>query len=432
MEFVEELVAFSDKESNGCVILREDNTKICYIDGLLATRYGTEIVGEFGDEIMRWLEDCPELSEDGDPVIWEKIDSEVGKYYRIESGIFTKDETKYRIHKVSDITQYMELNRDMTKYVGFFKKLSKFQAAVLDKLSNSYYDLMPMLSDYYITNKVFIMIQHEDSLDVTTYTKVGAQFANDRLEISPKTVKVFRQDTTKDLTLDDFDESVREVFVSSGSGDDAKFRCLCQGDVNDQKYAVYIGIWPNTDQKSLRESVVINVIKLYIENGIMRENLIYESEHDHLTGLFNKGKYLDMVENTYPGLDSIAYYNFDVNNLKKLNDSMGHEAGDRLLIKAADSIRKVTNKDVHGYRMGGDEFLMVACNVTKEESERLTARWEQELARLNTLNDGIDCVVACGVVYAEKPYNLSEISKQADELMYEDKKRKKKPGEEIR
>ena len=118
--------------------------------------------------------------------------------------------------------------------------------------------------------------------------------------------------------------------------------------------------------------------------------------------------------------------------LKKINDTMGHEAGDKLIIKAADSIRKVTNNQVHAFRMGGDEFLMVACDVSESEANKLMERWEQELGRLNTLDDGIDCVVAVGMVYGTKPYDLSEISKKADELMYEDKKKKKKPGEEIR
>ena len=101
-------------------------------------------------------------------------------------------------------------------------------------------------------------------------------------------------------------------------------------------------------------------------------------------------------------------------------------------LKAANSIRKVTNNKVHGYRMGGDEFLMVACNVTRDEVDAIKERWEKELARLNTVDDGILCVIAAGVVYGEKDYDLNALMKEADALMYEDKKAKKKPGEEIR
>ena len=165
---------------------------------------------------------------------------------------------------------------------------------------------------------------------------------------------------------------------------------------------------------------------------IEKEKIRYTSEHDQLTGLYNKGKYLSLLKDTFPNLDSIGLFNLDVNNLKKINDTYGHEAGDQLLIKASDSIKAVINKKVLGFRMGGDEFLMVACNVTENEVYNIRANWEAELKRLNTLNDNIECVIACGIVYAEKPYDFEAISKEADALMYEDKKRKKAPGEEMR
>ena len=57
--------------------------------------------------------------------------------------------------------------------------------------------------------------------------------------------------------------------------------------------------------------------------------------------------------------------------------------------------------------------------------------FEKELARLNTADDGINCVIAVGVAYAQAPYDFSELTKQADALMYEDKKLKK-AGREIR
>lgn len=159
--------------------------------------------------------------------------------------------------------------------------------------------------------------------------------------------------------------------------------------------------------------------------------MVYESEHDRLTGLYNKGKYLSMVEQDFPNMDSLAIFNFDVNDLKVMNDTYGHEAGDNLLIKAANSIRKVVDNKTFGFRMGGDEFLMVATNVTEDEVKQLRERWEEELVRLNELDDGIHCVIALGVAYSKAPYDFSELSKQADNLMYEDKKLKK-GGREIR
>ena len=153
-----------------------------------------------------------------------------------------------------------------------------------------------------------------------------------------------------------------------------------------------------------------------------REQIRYVSEHDQLTGLYNKGKYLSFVENEVNKYDSLALFNMDVNNLKKINDTMGHEFGDRLIIKAADSIKAVTNSKVMGFRMGGDEFLMIACNVSEAQVEMIKASWEEELKRLNSVDDGIECIIAIGVVYAEKPVDFDAMAKEADAKMYENKK----------
>ena len=247
-----------------------------------------------------------------------------------------------------------------------------------------------MLADYFVTNKAYFMIQREGKVDIITYNKIGNVYSNDRIEMNAEIGQMLAGEHSDNMMFADFAKEVQEVFALTGSNEESEFRMLCQGSVSGQKYAVYLSMWPNTDVASMKESTLLSVIRLYLENGIMREKLIYESEHDRLTGLYNKGKYLTMMEEEYPNLDSIAIFNFDVNNLKVLNDTQGHEVGDRLLVKAANSIRKVTNNKVHGYRMGGDEFLMIACNVTEDEAKGLQERWEKELARLNTIEDGIN------------------------------------------
>lgn len=432
MEFKEEIVKFVSHQVGGITILTEGSGEIVYADSFYKKKYGDDVIGMFGDDVYMWLSDCPELPADGGIVEWESIDTDTKKYYKIISGSFEKEDKKYRIHQMSDITEYMGLNRDITKYMAFFKKLSGFQTAVLEKLSSTYYELLPMLADYFVTNKVYFVMQREGNLDIITYSKIGSTYSNDRVTMNAGVGRMLEKPEQEELLLGAFADEIQEVLKLGGSNDDSRFRMLCNGVVSGQRYAVYLSMWPNTDKDSMRENTLLSVIRLYLENGLMREKLIYDSEHDHLTGLYNKGKYMSMIGEDYLDRDSIAIFNFDVNNLKVMNDTYGHEAGDKLLIKAANSIRKITNNRVHGYRMGGDEFLLVACDVTMDEIKTLQERWEKELERLNTFDDGINCVVAVGVAYGEKGYDFSALMKTADALMYEDKKRKKKPGEEIR
>lgn len=431
MDFNNEIIEFVSDKVGGITVIEENSGKIVYADSFFQKKYDSNVVGLFADEIFYWVEECPKLSVDA-ATEWEHIDTDAKKYYKLNSSIFIKEDKSYIIHQVTDITEYMSLNRDITKYMSFFKKLSSFQSAVLEKLSDSYLELLPMITDYFKTSKAYFFIERDAHMEISSFSKMGKIFTNDRIAISDETAKAFDMDNPDKVELTDFAENVQEVLRSVGGTDDTSYCMLCNGKAFGQSFAIYLNIWPGMDSASLSESALVSVIKLYAENVLMREKLIYENEHDHLTGLYNKGKYLERVEGEYLNKRSIAIFNFDVNNLKKMNDVYGHEAGDKLIIKAADSIRKVTSSNVHGYRMGGDEFLMVACDVTKAEVDVLKKRWEEELERLNSIPDNIDCVIAVGVTYGEGDYDLSKLIAEADVLMYEDKKLKKKPGEEIR
>ena len=432
MDFKEEIVQFMTDKVGGITIVAEGSAEIVYADSYFRKKYGDAVVGMDAEEIFVWNDDCPALEIDGDAVEWEYIDTNTKKYFKFNSGLFQKEGKNYKIHQITDITEYMGLNRDITKYMGFFRKLSKFQTTVLEKLSETYYELLPMLADYFNTSKAYFMIQRDEVMDVITYNKMGNVYSNDRIGYDAGVAELFESGCEDDVLFGSFDEKVQEILRLNGAKDDSTYRMLVSGEVSGQKYALYLGVWPNMDWESMNESTLKSVISLYIENGVMREKLVYASEHDGLTGLYNKAKYLEMAEKEFQSLDSIAIFNFDVNNLKKMNDQFGHEAGDKLIIKAANSFRKVTSNRVHAFRMGGDEFLLVAENISKTETDKIRQRWEEELARLNMADDGIDCVVAVGVAYSEKEYDYAALLKLADERMYEDKKAKKKPGEENR
>lgn len=432
MDFKNEIIEFVSDKIGGVVIIACGSDEIMYADSFFTNKYRTDIVGMDASEIFLWLDDCPALSVDGDIVEWENIDTDSKKYYRFQSAMFEKEGKNYVIHMISDITEYMGLNRDITKYMAFFQKLSAFQTAVLEKLSDTYYELLPLLTDYFKTSKAFYFIQRDDKVDIITFSKMGNIYSNDRIDMTEDVANAFFVDEEDEIPLDRFSAKVQEVMILNGSARDSKFRKLCDGSVSGQKYAVYLNVWPNMNTDLMQEKMLLGVVKLFVENGIIKDKLIYNSEHDGLTGLYNKAKFLDMKETEYIGLSSIGIFNLDVNNLKKMNDEFGHEAGDKLLIKAANSIRKVTNNKVHGYRMGGDEFLLIACDITKEELDSIKVRWERELARLNAIDDEINCVIAAGVVFWEAGYDFDALMKEADALMYEDKKAKKKPGEEIR
>lgn len=102
------------------------------------------------------------------------------------------------------------------------------------------------------------------------------------------------------------------------------------------------------------------------------KNLLYQNNHDFLTGLYNRRFFeeelqrLDTKRN-YP----ISLIMGDINGLKLINDSFGHVMGDKLLKKAAEVITKVCRADDIIARLGGDEFVIILPKTDEEMAEKI-------------------------------------------------------------
>ena len=185
-----------------------------------------------------------------------------------------------------------------------------------------------------------------------------------------------------------------------------------------------------TDEDGMKQ--IHQVVNTSLYTNLFRDVTGYsrtlqaEKEHDWMTGLFNKGKFMEMKRSLFCKQDTIAVFNMDLNNLKLTNDSLGHEAGDRLIKKAAMSLRMIEARNIIPFRVGGDEFIVIALHVDRQGAEWIRKRWENALEKLNREDDSLQCVIACGFAFGEKGFDLDELLALADERMYEDKQEKKR------
>jgi diguanylate cyclase (GGDEF)-like protein len=146
----------------------------------------------------------------------------------------------------------------------------------------------------------------------------------------------------------------------------------------------------------------------------------------------DKENLLQSQINTEPDLE-FALAMFDVNNLKVINDSQGHEAGDAYLVRACRLICDVF-KHSPVYRMGGDEFVAV---LTGEDYKKRDKNVKALNKKMSPYTDELpfpeDYVsIACGIaVYdPETDVSVADVIKRADEAMYKDKAAKKTKPEE--
>ena len=146
-------------------------------------------------------------------------------------------------------------------------------------------------------------------------------------------------------------------------------------------------------------------------------------ENDALTGTLSRFAYIDTI-NSYANCipEDFAVFLIDINGLKIVNDSLGHEAGDELICGAAQCIENSIGKNGKTFRIGGDEFV-VFVTMAKEQAEatlidlnQKTQMWSGK--RVKQLSVSVGYVLAKD--YEE--FSIEELVKEADKLMYQQKK----------
>lgn len=141
---------------------------------------------------------------------------------------------------------------------------------------------------------------------------------------------------------------------------------------------------------------------------------------DGLTGLLNRSFCKDKMEELDKGKKEYHMISFDVDNLKIINDSKGHQAGDRLLITFADILSRCFSDVGFVIRPGGDEFLVISDDAAKSElMSRLS--WLKSLQKNAEKTIGIPVSVAYGLAGRNEVQGRTseEVYSLADHRMYE-------------
>jgi len=177
--------------------------------------------------------------------------------------------------------------------------------------------------------------------------------------------------------------------------------------------------------KPLSEEVINIALPLKIKNAIdlmiRKEEIIFLSYHDNLTGLFNR-RYAQMelenidLEKNLP----IGIIMGDANGLKLTNDAFGHEAGDKLLIKIAGIMQKSFPKEAIIARIGGDEFCMILPSASEKVLEHSIAKMKS-LCDLE-IGEPLKPNISFGFAIKESTdQRIHDIYRKAEDVMYSNK-----------
>ena len=156
-----------------------------------------------------------------------------------------------------------------------------------------------------------------------------------------------------------------------------------------------------------------------------RAKVAYLASHDSLTGLPNRAtltRHLeDAIRQAERKQERVALLLLDVDHFKRVNDSLGHHVGDRLLLGLADRLRRTAQDRDLVARLGGDEFVVVICGLTR--IEEVSARVERLAAALpgSVTVDNREVLATASIgcaVYPDHGRSPAHMLKHADIAMY--------------
>ncbi len=288
---------------------------------------------------------------------------------------------------------------------------------VLDKIAEDEDIVERLNNDDDLVNECIKLIKILD-VNQATLDLYNAKSKPDLLASLPRilveaSIAEFRKELISLATGKNYHECEIKQKKSSGEIIDGLLRLSLPPGYEETWERVYISIIDITDRKQTEEK------------------LRFLSFHDALTGLYNRGYFEEEMERLKSSRQfPVSIITCDLDDLKQINDSLGHDVGDQAIKAAANILRSnVFRKEDVVARTGGDEFVILLPNVDLNENPAIRERLDKSIIDFNgsTENDGLyrPIFFSYGFAVIQSDESLMEGYKQADAAMYTAKMEKK-------
>jgi diguanylate cyclase (GGDEF)-like protein len=189
-------------------------------------------------------------------------------------------------------------------------------------------------------------------------------------------------------------------------------------------FFIAVGVGHLAREENFRARQIDEIERLHAENQKLQNRHDKAARYDRLTGMLNRGNFEKDAQKeirrtrTAGGYISVLFC--DMDHLKRINDELGHDSGDRVLRGVGAAMKRcLRTHDIIG-RYGGDEFVVVMPNVTRETAFE---RAEQLIESVQSVNDALpeDLHIGLSVGIATYPFDAQDYTtlvRVADQAMY--------------
>lgn len=197
------------------------------------------------------------------------------------------------------------------------------------------------------------------------------------------------------------------------------------------------GVWRDVEVHSTpllmnKKRMLISIVTDITERKKAEERITYLAYHDDLTGLANRKLFYEKLnielERTFRNGDKNAILFIDLDNLKQINDSYGHEAGDLLLKEVANRIKSNIREIDLAARMGGDEFTVLIVDIKNRDAAEAVMQKIYGLLDKPLLINGVPTQIQASIgfsIFPDDGRDMNQLISKADNEMYAVKLKKK-------
>ena len=150
---------------------------------------------------------------------------------------------------------------------------------------------------------------------------------------------------------------------------------------------------------------------------------------DSGTGLVNRARWVELMNSDYSSSKPYALLMIDMNGLKKINDTLGHDVGDQMIVRLSEILRKALPANGVLCRWGGDEFAVWLVDIDRAQLDQQIGKLFAESEKYNIENPDLPISFSVGAVLSSEHPGISrnELFRLADKEMYRNKKAANRP-----
>lgn len=423
-EDLDEIVYVSDIETN----------KLVYMNACLRNSLGfhshNEYIGKKCYQVLQGVESpCGFCTNDAlrphKFISWEHRNPILNKHLLVKDSLVIYEDKKYRMEIAIDMNASASSN---TSY--YYARSETILNECLQQIfsttdpEQSIENILSYIGKTFLCGRTYIFELEDHNLMSNTYEWCAEgvipqkdMLQHDLQENVDWWIKKFQEN--KVVVIENLEEIRTEYPLSYAILKPQNINSLVVGPIHmEDRILGFIGVDnPNEDMLKL-VTPLLNIIGYFVASLLKRRDLLTRlnnlSFHDPLTGAFNRNAMSEHHVNQL-NVASVGVIYCDITGLKRTNDTMGHDAGDQMIQHCYNLIKEALHTDWI-YRTGGDEFVVVHPNCSKEE-------FEENIQVLRKCIKEDKHHIAVGYTWSkDQPLNLETLISKADQVMYEDKR----------